>query len=110
MPQSREELLALKGVGRKSVDILMNFTFGDSSIAVDTHVHRVLNRSGIVRTKAPVKTADLANEIVPDKYRKHAHEWLIQHGIKTCTAKKPNCLGCCIYELCEWDNKNTTSI
>lgn len=105
VPQTREELLALKGVGRKSVDILMNFTFGSDSIAVDTHVHRVLNRTGIVKTKAAEETANAIQEITPDRYRKHAHEWLIQHGMHTCTARNPKCAECRIYELCEWSDK-----
>jgi len=76
----------------------MNFTFEVSSIEVETHVHRVLNRSVIVRTKARVETADMASEIVPDKYRKHVYEWLIQHGIMICT-KEAKLQGLCIYGL-----------
>jgi endonuclease-3 len=107
VPRTREELLALKGVGRKSVDILMNFSFGKDTIAVDTHVHRVLNRTGVVKTKNAEESADIINEITPDKYKKHAHEWLIQHGMKTCFAKKPNCKECKIHQFCDWENKES---
>lgn len=105
VPSTREELLALKGVGRKSVDIIMNFTFGEETIAVDTHVHRVLNRLGLVKTNTPLETADVVTEVTPKKFRKHAHEWLVLHGMETCSARSPKCGICAVQDLCEYEGK-----
>lgn len=105
VPETREELLALIGVGIKCADIIMNFTFGGDSIAVDTHVHRFLNRTGIVKTKSAEETAKLIVDITPNEYRKHAHEWLIQHGMNTCVARNRKCSECSIVELCEYESK-----
>lgn len=102
VPRTREELLALTGVGLKCADIVMNFTYGSDAIAVDTHVHRVLNRTGIVTTKTAEETSQAVNSITPQEYRKHAHEWLIQHGMYTCTARKPKCSHCAIAHWCEY--------
>jgi endonuclease-3 len=101
VPRTREELIELQGVGRKCVDIMMNFTFNEDAIAVDSHVHRVLNRVGIVNTKNHIETADIINEITPLKFKKHAHEWLIQHGMQVCVALKPQCSECSIADLCK---------
>jgi endonuclease-3 len=108
VPASRDELMKLKGVGRKVVDIMMNFVFSEDSIAVDTHVLRVLNRLEIVKTKSAEKAADLINEITPKKYKKHAHEWLIQHGMNICKAIKPKCNICDLRSLC--NNKRTCNL
>ena len=99
--------MTLKGVGRKVSDILMNFNFGGETIAVDTHVQRLLNRLGVVETKDSKKTADIINEITPKKYKKHAHEWLIQHGGNICVARSPKCKECVVYDLCEYDHKTS---
>lgn len=105
VPRTREELMALQGVGRKCVDIMMNFTFNVDAIAVDSHVHRVLNRIGLVNSKNHVETADIINQITPIRFKKHAHEWLIQHGMHTCIAQKPKCSDCTITTLCDTFSK-----
>lgn len=102
VPHTRAELLALQGVGRKCVDIMMNFTFGAPAIAVDTHVFRVLNRVGIVHTESQVVAADEINRLTPDRFKQHAHEWLIQHGGKVCIARKPKCDECPLTQLCDY--------
>ena len=102
VPHTREELMALQGVGRKCTDILMNFTFDQPAIAVDSHVLRVLNRLGVIDTDSAKQAADEINEQTPAKYKQHAHEWLIQHGGKVCVARKPKCEECPLTELCEY--------
>jgi len=108
VPRNKDDLMDLQGVGRKCADILMNFNFGEPTIAVDTHVHRVLNRLGVVNTNAHEKTADKINEITPDKYKEHAHEWLIQHGMNICKARSPKCEGCKLTKLCGYYDSNVT--
>jgi endonuclease-3 len=105
VPRTEKELLELQGVGRKCADILMNFNFGGDTIAVDTHVHRVLNRLGIVDTKTNEDTADEINRLTPKKYKKHAHEWLIQHGMNICKSRKPKCEECIVSDLCDYYEK-----
>ncbi len=107
VPKTKKELMSLQGVGRKTADILMNFNFGGETIAVDTHVHRLLNRLGIVETKSSKETADIIDDITPKEYKKHAHEWLIQHGGNICISRKPKCQECVVYELCEYDEKTS---
>ena len=106
VPKTKEELLKLKGVGLKCANVIMNFNFGANTIAVDTHVHRVLNRLKIVDTKTPKQTSLEINEITPNKFKKHAHEWIIQHGMYVCTAKKPKCEKCIISNYCNSKNIN----
>ena len=100
IPATRDELLKLQGVGRKVADIMMNFVFSEDTIAVDTHVLRVLNRLHIVQTDSAEKASDAINGLTPNQYKRHAHEWLIQHGMKVCLARRPNCESCCIAGLC----------
>lgn len=100
IPSTHEELLKLQGVGRKVADIMMNFVFSEDTIAVDTHVLRVLNRLTIVKTDVAEKAADAINALTPKHYKRHAHEWLIQHGMKTCTARAQQCTSCCLKTLC----------
>lgn len=102
IPENREDLLKLQGVGRKVTDIMMNFVFSEPSIAVDTHVLRLLNRTGIVKTKSAEEAADLVNKLTSKKYKRHAHEWLIQHGMKVCTSRLPKCELCKIKNLCSF--------
>lgn len=102
VPCTRDELLALTGVGRKCTDILMHFTFSESTIAVNTHVHRVVNRLGITYTISREDTADAINQITPLKFKHHAHEWIIQHGMKICVARKPKCSDCSLTDLCDY--------
>ncbi|MCE3555801.1 endonuclease III [Pseudonocardia sp. RS11V-5] len=102
VPRNREELLALPGIGRKCTDIIMNFLAEEPSIAVDTHVKRTVQRVGLVeRGLSAEQTADVLQHITPTGYKAHAHEWLIQHGTKVCTARSPRCVGCPVVELCD---------
>ncbi|WP_336765950.1 endonuclease III domain-containing protein [Paenibacillus sp. USHLN196] len=101
VPCTRDELLALTGVGRKCTDILMHFTFSEPTIAVDTHVHRVVNRLGMTHTISREDTADAINQITPLKFKHHAHEWIIQHGMKICIARKPKCSECSLTDFCD---------
>ena len=100
IPETHEELMKLQGVGRKVADIMMNFIFNEDTIAVDTHVLRVLNRLEVVNTESAERASDLINTLTPKAYKRHAHEWLIQHGMKTCHARNPLCNQCCIASLC----------
>ena len=103
VPHDREELMALPGIGRKCTDILLNFTFAQPSIAVDTHVKRVVQRLGIVEDGASAeRTADVLNEVTSRRYTEHAHEWLIQHGMKTCKARNPRCGDCPVQQWCSY--------
>ena len=102
IPDTHQGLMKLRGVGRKVADIMMNFIFHEDTIAVDTHVLRVLNRLDIVRTSVAEAAADQINVITPAHYKRHAHEWLIQHGMQVCTARSPRCGACCISELCSY--------
>lgn len=101
IPETREELMKLQGVGRKVTDIMLNFVFSKDTIAVDTHVLRVLNRLKIIVTDSAEDAAVKINLITPTFYKKHAHEWLIQHGMQVCTARKPKCSECCVNQLCK---------
>lgn len=102
VPTNRKDLLSLTGVGQKCVDIMMNFEFNEDSIAVDTHVFRVLNRIGIIDTKSHEKASKIINELTPKKYKKHAHERLIGLGMRVCHARKPNCSNCALTDLCDY--------
>ncbi len=104
-PRTREELEALPGVGHKTASVVLNEVFGESTIAVDTHVFRVSNRTGLAREKTPEKVEALLLEVTPDKYKRGAHHWLILHGRYTCLARKPGCRGCVIRDLCEFEAK-----
>lgn len=101
IPETHEDLMKLQGVGRKVADIMMNFIFNQDTVAVDTHVLRVLNRLDIVKTDSAEKASDLINKITPAQYKRHAHEWLIQHGMKQCHAKSPSCNSCCLFKFCK---------
>lgn len=100
IPEDRDELMKLQGVGRKVADIMLNFVFSEPTIAVDTHVFRLLNRLGIVDTKSHEIAAKQINELTSKKYKRHAHEWLIQHGMKVCVARVPKCDLCVIKKSC----------
>lgn len=100
IPETREELMKLQGVGRKVTDIMLNFVFSKDTIAVDTHVLRVLNRLKIIATDSAEDAAVKINLITPTFYKKHEHEWLMQHGMKVCTARKPKCSECCVNQFC----------
>jgi endonuclease-3 len=105
IPHDRAALEALPGVGRKTANIILNMVFGKATIAVDTHIFRVANRTGLAPGKTPreVEEALLAN--TPAPYRKDAHHWLLLHGRYVCTARKPDCPHCIIEDLCEYKHK-----
>lgn len=100
VPDNREDLEALPGVGRKTANVILNTAFGHSTIAVDTHIFRVSNRTGIAPGKNVVEVENRLLENVPEKYKRHAHHWLILLGRYTCIARKPRCEKCVIKDLC----------
>ena len=106
MPRRREELEALPGVGRKTANVVLNTAFGEPAIAVDTHIFRVCNRTGIAPGGTPRKVEDALLRSVPDDFRRGAHHWLILHGRYVCTARRPRCGACLIEDLCEFDGKD----
>jgi endonuclease-3 len=108
VPRSREALEALPGVGRKTANVVLNTAFGEPTIAVDTHIFRVCNRTGLARGETVRKVEDRLDKVVPDEFRKDAHHWLILHGRYTCKARKPACPVCAINDLCAWRNKTVT--
>jgi endonuclease III len=105
IPHTAEELMALAGIGRKCTDIMLNFVFDEPTIAVDTHVHRLVNRLGMVNATSAEETADALSKITPKAYKKHAHEWLIQHGMNICKARVPKCQECTLVDLCGYDRQ-----
>ncbi len=102
VPNTRKGLLSLPGIGRKCADIVMSFTFGAEVIAVDTHVHRVCNRTGLATGKTEAKTAEALEARSPEWAMKDGHFWLIQFGKAVCTARAPKCETCPINDLCVW--------
>ena len=109
VPRSREALEALPGVGRKTANVVLNVAFGEETIAVDTHIFRVGNRTGMAVGKTPHDVEMKLNAVVPAKYRRHAHHWLILHGRYTCVARRPLCEKCVIADLCKWPGKTTNA-
>ena len=105
VPESREALEALPGVGRKTANVVLNIAFGHPTIAVDTHIFRVANRTGIAPGKDPLEVEERLIKFTPDEFRRHAHHWLILHGRYTCIARKPGCPECVIRDLCEFRPK-----
>ncbi|HEY4143072.1 MAG TPA: endonuclease III, partial [Pseudolabrys sp.] len=105
IPRTREELESLPGVGRKTANVVMNTAFGAETFAVDTHIFRVGNRTGMATGKNPLEVEDKLEKVVPGPYRRHAHHWLILHGRYTCVARKPLCERCIIADLCQWPGK-----
>jgi endonuclease III len=105
VPRSREALEALPGVGRKTANVVLNIAFGEPTIAVDTHIFRVGNRSGLATGKTPFEVETKLQQVVPAQYKRHAHHWLILHGRYTCVARKPRCDVCLIADLCQWPGK-----
>lgn len=105
VPESRQELEALPGVGRKTANVVMNTAFGEPTIAVDTHIFRVANRTGIAKGKTVREVEDRLQRLVPEEYKQDAHHWLILHGRYTCIARNPRCGSCIIYDLCEYRAK-----
>ena len=105
VPADREALERLPGVGRKTANVVLNVAFGQPTIAVDTHVFRVANRTGLAPGKDPGEVERKLLRNVPDEFRLHAHHWLILHGRYTCTARRPRCAQCCIVDLCGFRDK-----
>jgi endonuclease-3 len=105
VPKDREALEALPGVGRKTANVVLNVAFGEPTIAVDTHIFRVGNRTGLAPGKTPREVEDGLEKIVPGEYKLHAHHWLILHGRYTCVARKPLCPVCVVNDLCRYKDK-----
>ena len=105
VPPDRESLEALPGVGRKTANVVLNVAFGQPTIAVDTHIFRVANRTGIAPGKTPEAVEQKLLKFVPDEFKQHAHHWLILHGRYVCVARKPKCPDCLIRDLCEFRHK-----
>lgn len=105
VPQTREALEALPGVGHKTASVILNAAFGEPTIAVDTHVFRVANRTGLAPGKNVLEVENRLLEIVPDEFKHNAHHWLILHGRYICQARKPKCGICIINDLCKYENK-----
>ena len=105
VPRTREELEALPGVGRKTANVVLNVAFGELTLAVDTHVFRVSNRTGLAPGKDPLEVETKLMKVTPGKYLRNAHHYLILHGRYTCVAKKPLCWKCPIFDPCEFKEK-----
>jgi endonuclease III len=105
VPRSREALEALPGVGRKTANVVLNVAFGEPTIAVDTHIFRVGNRTGMAPGKNPLEVEMKLEQVVPAQYKRHAHHWLILHGRYICLARKSRCENCLIADLCQWPEK-----
>lgn len=105
VPQTMEELVQLPGVGRKTANVVLNAAFGHHTIAVDTHLFRVSNRTGLAPGKTVRDVEDRLMKTVPPEYMQHAHHWLILHGRYACKARKPECPSCVVHDLCAWPLK-----
>jgi endonuclease III len=105
VPRTFEELVSLPGVGRKTANVLLNSYFGKPVIAVDTHVFRVSNRTGLAVGKTPASVEDKLMKVVPDKWKLNAHHWLVLHGRYVCVARKPKCPECIVRDLCGYRDK-----
>jgi endonuclease-3 len=107
VPDTREALQSLPGVGRKTANVVLNIAFGQPTMAVDTHIFRIGNRTGLAPGKDPLAVELKLLEVVPEKYLLHAHHWLILHGRYVCVARRPLCEKCVIADLCKWPGKTT---
>ena len=107
VPRDRAALEALPGVGRKTANVVLNTAFGEPTIAVDTHIFRVSNRTGLAPGKTPLQVELKLLKAVPEEFLKDAHHWLILHGRYTCKARKPNCPECIVRDLCRYRKKTT---
>jgi len=105
VPRTREELESLPGVGRKTASVVLNTAFGEPTIAVDTHIFRVANRTGLAKGKTPLEVEKRLTKLTPEEFRQNAHHWLILHGRYVCKARKPVCSECMIVDLCEYRKK-----
>jgi endonuclease-3 len=109
VPRTREALEALPGVGRKTANVVLNTAFGEPTIAVDTHIFRVANRTGLATGKTPLEVEKRLMKLTPEEFRKDAHHWLILHGRYVCKARKPACPDCIIADLCEYRGKSVAT-
>ena len=105
VPQSRDELVKLPGVGRKTANVVLNIAFGQPTIAVDTHLFRVSNRTGLAKAKTPEAVEKKLEKAIPEEFLRHAHHWLILHGRYICKARKPDCANCPVYAYCGFKEK-----
>ena len=105
IPQDLETLQQLPGVGRKTANVVLNMAFGYPTIAVDTHVFRIANRTGLAEGKTPLEVEKILNKITPNKFKHHAHHWLILHGRYVCKSRKPDCPDCVVREYCNFKAK-----
>lgn len=109
VPRTQAELEALPGVGRKTANVVRNVAFGEPTIAVDTHIFRVSNRTGLATGKNVAEVEERLLKVVPEAYRMHAHHWLILHGRYVCIARKPLCFECKVADLCRYKAKTTAT-
>jgi endonuclease-3 len=109
VPRTHAELQDLPGVGRKTANVVMNVAYGEATIAVDTHIFRVSNRTGLAPGKNPLQVELKLLKRVPEEFRLHAHHWLILHGRYTCKARKPECPRCVVNDVCMFKSKTTES-
>lgn len=107
VPPDRKSLEALPGVGRKTANVILNTAFGQPTIAVDTHIFRVANRTRLAPGKTPLAVEEKLLKVTADEFKQDAHHWLILHGRYVCKARKPDCYNCAIVDLCEWPEKPT---
>jgi endonuclease-3 len=109
VPRDRAALESLPGVGRKTANVVLNVAFGEPTIAVDTHIFRVGNRTGLAPGKTPLEVEKKLEKAVPAEFKLHAHHWLILHGRYTCKARKPDCPACIVADLCRFKGKTTAA-
>jgi len=109
VPRNREALEALPGVGRKTANVVLNIAFGEPTIAVDTHIFRIANRTGLAPGKDPLAVEQKLLKFTPDEFKQHAHHWLILHGRYVCIARTPRCGDCLIRDLCEFRGKTAVT-
>lgn len=109
VPESREDLESLPGVGRKTANVVLNIAFGMPTMAVDTHIFRISNRTGLAPGKTPLAVELGLDAVIPDNYKLHAHHWLILHGRYVCKARKPECERCLIADLCQYKAKTVAA-
>ena len=108
VPADRDALVTLPGVGRKTANVVLNMSFGQHTMAVDTHILRIGNRIGLAPAKTPDAVEDILVRIIPNHYMRHAHHWLILHGRYVCKARKPDCPACVIADICKSPEKTTS--
>lgn len=110
VPSEREALESLPGVGRKTANVVLNTAFGQETVAVDTHIFRVANRTHLAKGKTPLEVEKQLLKVIPKPYLKDAHHWMILHGRYICTARKPKCPDCFIKDLCEYSDKTLPNL